>query len=208
IEPISFDLPETLREVVDLLGPNAERRGLRLMTTLAAGLPRRLIGDPGRIRQVLLNLVGNAIKFTHQGTVTIEVTSRRRAPETALIDVSVQDTGIGISLEEQQRLFQRFTQADTSITRRYGGTGLGLIISMRLVERMGGEIGVQSTPGQGSTFWFSVPLPLDAQAAAGLPETLSQTVNGTLVREQSAHSGGRVLLAEDNIANQRVAALM
>jgi PAS domain S-box-containing protein len=213
IEPISFDLPETLREVVDLLGQGAERRGLRLMTTLAAGLPRHLIGDPGRIRQILLNLVGNAIKFTHEGQVTIEVTSRRRDPETVLIDVSVRDTGIGISLDEQERLFQRFTQADTSTTRKYGGTGLGLIISKRLVELMGGEIGVQSTPGQGSTFWFSVPLPVDAQAPTGLPETsltetVSQTVNGMAARERSTPSGGRVLLAEDNVANQRVAALM
>jgi signal transduction histidine kinase/CheY-like chemotaxis protein len=205
IEPVSFDLPEAMQNVVDLLGPGAESRGLRLMATLASDVPRYVIGDPGRIRQVLLNLTGNAVKFTHEGQITIELTCRQHDARRALIEVAVRDTGIGISLVEQTRLFQQFTQADASTTRKYGGTGLGLVISKRLVELMGGEIGVRSMPGQGSTFWFAVPLPIDSELhPAGPPQATISTVRAAAL-DRSAQVGGRVLLAEDNIVNQRVA---
>ena len=158
IEPIPFDLQVATEEVAELLAPMAEKKNLELVVRYAPGTPRYLIGDPGRIRQVLLNLSGNAIKFTENGHVLIEIEGQERGDGMADIEVSIQDTGIGISLAEQDRLFQSFVQADASTTRRFGGTGLGLSISKQLVNLMGGEIGVESAPGTGSTFWFTLRL--------------------------------------------------
>jgi PAS domain S-box-containing protein len=162
LEDSPYALREALAEVVELLSARAREKRLELALLIASELPARVVGDVGRVRQVLLNLVGNALKFTAEGSVVVQVTA-----ENDQLYVRVKDTGPGLSPEVQGRLFQRFTQADSSTTRRFGGTGLGLAISRSLVELMGGGIGVDSTPGEGSTFWFHVPLrPVGAEGPA------------------------------------------
>ena len=154
-EPLS--LTDIVEEVAELLMPRAEEKGIALMSQIDPGQPDRYVGDPVRLRQVLINLAGNAVKFTERGTVVIEAWVERNERDETYACFSVTDTGMGISDEQAQRLFRPFEQADRSITRRFGGTGLGLSISRQLVDLMGGEIGVRSTMGQGSTFWFRVP---------------------------------------------------
>jgi signal transduction histidine kinase/CheY-like chemotaxis protein len=165
LEAIDFDLPATVEDSLDVLAERAQGKGLELACVFQPDVPRVVTGDPGRLRQVLLNLVGNAIKFTHEGGVVVRV-SRTRGDETGAVRFEVADTGIGIANDAQERLFQPFSQADTSTTRRYGGTGLGLVICRRLAEAMGGAIGVDSEPGRGSTFWFTVAVKGGAEAAA------------------------------------------
>jgi signal transduction histidine kinase/DNA-binding response OmpR family regulator len=155
LEAIDFDLPATVEDSLDMLTERAQGNRLELACVIQPDVPRAVTGDPGRLRQVLLNLVGNAIKFTHEGGVVVRV-RRTGGDETGDVRFEVADTGIGIASEAQARLFQPFSQADTSTTRRYGGTGLGLVICRRLTEAMGGAIGVESEPGGGSTFWFTV----------------------------------------------------
>ncbi|MEW6744623.1 MAG: PAS domain S-box protein [Planctomycetota bacterium] len=166
-EKLDFDLEMCLEEVVDLVGPTVREKGLELATLIDQGVPTRVNGDPGRLRQVLLNLTTNAVKFTDVGEIVISVQAQAQAGSQACLRFSVTDTGIGIPAERMHRLFQSFSQVDTSTTRRYGGTGLGLAISKRLVRMMGGEIGVDSTPGQGSTFWFTARLGLQQEDPAG-----------------------------------------
>ena len=157
-EQIPFDMRMTVEDSIDLLAEQAQSKGLELIGLVDAAVPAGVIGDPGRIRQILVNLVGNAIKFTSAGEVFLYVTRDIQSGRDFL-RFTVTDTGIGIPEDVQTRLFQAFTQADSSTTRRFGGTGLGLAISRRLVEQMQGQIGVKSQAGQGSTFWFTAKLP-------------------------------------------------
>ncbi|MFN4265281.1 MAG: response regulator [Aquabacterium sp.] len=192
IEPIPFSLRSTAESLTEFQWLAAEKKGIDLVLRIAPDVPDALIGDPGRIRQVISNLVSNAIKFTKVGHVLIEIQLARPHEEQACLQVEVTDTGIGLSMEQQRRLFQKFSQADSSTTRVYGGTGLGLAIAKQLVELMGGEIGVRSTPGEGSTFWFSLDLPQDRHANA--PSTDSE----------HGLRGKRVLIAADHPVTRRV----
>ena len=191
IDPIPFDLRIAVKEVVGLLSVRAEEKGVELIVRYAPDAPHRFIGDSGRIRQVLTNLVGNAIKFTEKGHVLINVECENKTDTTAKLRLSIEDTGIGISEDKSHYIFEKFTQTDTSTTRRYGGTGLGLAISKQLVELMGGTIGVTSRPSEGSTFWFTLPLSLDTQDVA-------------LLLPQSDLEGVHVLIVDDNKINCRV----
>jgi PAS domain S-box-containing protein len=187
IEDAPFDLPATLGEVVEVLRLGAMAKGTTLELFAADDLPGWVRGDPGRLRQVLMNLVGNAVKFTEEGEVSVRA---ERAAD-GRIQVRVRDTGIGIPLEAQGRMFELFSQGDSSTSRRFGGTGLGLAISKRIVEAMGGEIGFESAPGEGSTFWIRVPF------AAGAPPARTETAVGRPVH-------ARILTVEDNPINQVV----
>jgi two-component system sensor histidine kinase/response regulator len=165
-EPLS--VTSVVEEVAELLMPRAEEKGIRLMSLIDPTQPDRFIGDAVRLRQVLINLAGNAVKFTERGRVVIEAWVEATSQAESMLCFSVIDTGMGISDEQAQRLFRPFEQADATITRRFGGTGLGLSISRQLVDLMGGEIGVRSTPGHGSTFWFKVPcMPAEASLPSG-----------------------------------------
>ncbi len=190
IEPIGFDLGLALEEVAELLAQRAQRKGLDLIVGYPPDVPRRVVGDPGRIRQILMNLLGNAIKFTQRGYVFVSVECDP-APTIPSFRFTVEDTGIGIADEKLATLFERFTQADTSTTRMYGGTGLGLAISRQLVELMGGEITASSRLGEGSTFSFALSLPLDGD----VPEKRHPI---------SALKDMRVLVVDDNPVNLRV----
>jgi signal transduction histidine kinase/HPt (histidine-containing phosphotransfer) domain-containing protein/ActR/RegA family two-component response regulator len=194
LEARDFALEAVVGSVATLMTPRAEAKGLSLTTTIAPDVPSRLRGDAGRLRQILLNLIGNAIKFTETGAVRVDVERAGAEGEHTLVRFAVTDTGIGIPEEAQTRLFEEFTQADVSVARRFGGTGLGLAISRKIVTAMGGEIGVRSAPGRGSTFWFTVGLP----PAAG-------SVTPDTGREPSVRPL-RILVAEDDLVNQQVAA--
>src|SRR6266850_1046430 len=190
LEDIDFELRITAENVLELLAERAYGKGLELAYLPYAPLPSWVGGDPGRLRQVLTNLVGNAVKFTDRGEVVVHSRLVEETDRDALIRFEVTDTGIGIAPEARGRLFESFSQADSSTTRRYGGTGLGLAISKRLVETMGGSIGVESTPGKGSTFWFTVRL-----AKRPVPATAPR-VDVTELRRL------RVLGVDDNATNR------
>src|SRR5262249_53579016 len=153
-----FDLPSLVGNVTGLLSFRAREKGLALDAAIDPAVPAAVRADPGRLRQVLLNLLGNAIKFTDRGRVSVAVRREGETDEQIRLRFEVSDSGAGIPLNVQHRLFQEFSQVDQRSTRRTGGTGLGLAISKRIVTAMGGTIGVTSTPGQGSTFWFSITL--------------------------------------------------
>ncbi|MEL6344871.1 MAG: ATP-binding protein [Myxococcota bacterium] len=186
LEDLIFSPAELVRTSAALLRSQAEEKGLVLRHEIDAQVTPWVHGDPGRLRQVLLNLIGNAIKFTPQGQVTVQL-----MPENGGLRFSVQDSGVGIDPAVIPRLFQAFTQADSSTTRRYGGTGLGLTISQALIQQMGGEIQVESTPTKGATFWFHLTLP-PASAPTDVPSSAL------------TFRGGRILVAEDNQINQRI----
>jgi len=160
VESRPFDMGTVATNVIDLLTPQAAEKGIELGLHWSPRNPRSLIGDAGRLRQVLLNLAGNAVKFTSQGGVTVAVECIELSRGSACMRFQVEDTGIGIAEDVQDQLFQKFTQADASITRRFGGTGLGLAISKELVELMGGYLRMTSVLGQGSKFWFDLWLPV------------------------------------------------
>jgi CheY-like chemotaxis protein/HPt (histidine-containing phosphotransfer) domain-containing protein len=189
LEPIEFELATTVEDVAALWEPKAAAKGLELVVEIDADCPRRVLGDAGRLGQVLGNLLGNAVKFTESGHVYIRVRRDADVADPAFVLFEVTDTGVGIVDEVHARLFKPFSQADGSTTRRFGGTGLGLAICRRLVDLMGGEIGVASEPGQGSRFWFRAPLPAHgAQAPV----------------EFSALHGVRILLVESRSLTREV----
>ncbi len=158
LENVQFDLRESIWETLTSLSIRADQKRLELAYSIDDGLPDFLVGDPSRLRQIILNLVGNAIKFTEQGEVVVSATEESRENGRIVVHFSVRDTGIGIPPEKQAQIFQAFTQADGSTTRKYGGTGLGLTISRQLVSMMGGILWVESTVGEGSTFHFTCQL--------------------------------------------------
>jgi len=167
LEEVPFDLDEMLEHLSSLMGVKTEAKGIELIFRIGPGVPQRLVGDPLRLGQILINLTGNAVKFTERGEIVVAVEAEQADHDRITLAFSVSDTGIGMTQAQIGRLFQSFSQADNSTTRKYGGTGLGLSISRQLVELMGGEIAVRSTPHQGSCFTFSVPLGVaDGQAAA------------------------------------------
>jgi PAS domain S-box-containing protein len=191
LEMLDFDLRALLDDFAAMPALRAHEKGLEFICAVAPDVPAHLSGDPGRLRQVLLNLAGNALKFTHQGEIAVRVALVAETDTDVVVLFSVKDTGIGIAPEKQARMFEKFTQADASTTRRYGGTGLGLAISKRLVELMGGEIGLVSDEGRGSEFWFTIRLAKQAEAEhpAMPPAQLS---------------GAHILVIDDNATNREV----
>ncbi|MGK8704914.1 response regulator [Metapseudomonas otitidis] len=171
LENIPFNLRDLIQDTLTILAPAAHEKRLELVSLVYRDTPVHLMGDPQRLKQVLTNLVSNAIKFTREGTIAVRAMLEDDSePDLVQLRISVQDTGIGLSDEDLRALFQAFTQADNSLSRQAGGTGLGLVISKRLVEQMGGEIGVASTPGAGSEFWISISLPKARDDADDLPK--------------------------------------
>ncbi|MFA4965215.1 MAG: PAS domain S-box protein [Thermoleophilia bacterium] len=199
IETLDFDLRNAVADTCDLPALHASAKGLELTALVEADVPSALRGDPGRLRQVLTNVLGNAIKFTERGEVALSVGLVCESDAGALLRFAVRDTGIGIPAEKVDELFEAFTQADASTTRKHGGTGLGLTISRRLVELMGGEIGVQSVPGAGSTFWFTARF--EKQAAVALT---SREGEG----RPAEVAGVRILAVDDNATSRKVVAGM
>lgn len=198
LDPIPTDARALFAETIALASPQAAAKNLSLTLEIAQDVPSLLRVDPLRLRQIVSNLLNNALKFTETGAVTLRVSSEPRGQNEVFLDVSVRDSGIGIAPEAQGRLFQSFTQADASTTRRYGGTGLGLAICRRLVEAMDGEIGLESAQGVGSLFWFRVPLSVEGALAHSEPAP----------PPAPAPSGLRTLVVEDNEANRRIAVEM
>jgi len=193
IEPVPFNLQVAMEEVLDLMIPKAHEKKLELILRFAPGTPIGTVGDPGRIRQIVLNLLGNAIKFTHTGSILLDVEGQALENGKARIRIAVQDSGIGIPANKLGTIFEKFTQVDASTTRHYGGTGLGLTICKRLVELMNGRIGVESSLGNGSTFWFELKLPVAAEEE---PPAI----------DPSELHGLRVLIIDDLSTNRRVLA--
>jgi two-component system sensor histidine kinase/response regulator len=195
VEHIDFELDKVLDNVVNLISERASAKGLELILNVASNVPNHLVGDPLRIGQVLINYANNAVKFTDRGEIILRVQVLRESDQELVLHFSVQDTGPGIAPEQQKRLFQSFHQADSSTTRKFGGTGLGLAIAKRLSELMGGDVGVESQPGKGSTFWFTV------QA------TKSATSSTRLLPDADVRDK-RVLIVDDNDAAREVVADM
>ena len=201
LDSIPFDPLECVEKVRALLAVRALQKGLELRCEVRPEVPPCVVGDPLRLGQVLLNLIGNAIKFTEKGLVVVEVSVTSVGEAGVVLEFAVRDTGIGIAADKQQTIFEAFSQADGSMSRRFGGTGLGLTICSRLVRLMGGGIRVQSRLGEGSCFRFSVPLPV-AELAAAAPAQAAPPPEVAA----APGSGGplRVLLAEDNLVNRQL----
>lgn len=202
LEIMRFRLGNVLEDVSSMIADRVSERGLEFHLEIAPDLVRQpLQGDPMRLSQILLNLIGNALKFTAQGTITVRVLLVENNPDDVVLRFEVEDTGIGISPENQRRVFGAFEQADTSTTRKYGGTGLGLAISKQLVQLMGGEIGVNSTMGEGSTFWVTARFLKDCGDVDAGQE---QQFNLAETELRTRYSHCRILLAEDEPINQEV----
>ena len=196
VDRIDFNLRATMDEIVDPLALRAYQKGIELTCLVEPDVPSLLIGDPGRIRQILINLAGNAIKFTSKGEVEINISLENEGGSTALIRFAVSDTGIGIPSDRLGKLWESFTQIDASTTRKYGGTGLGLAISKQLAEMMGGQIGVGSIEGEGSTFWFTIKLKKQPKS---------------MVTNEAAcpdFSGNKILCVDDNRTNRRLLSVL
>jgi signal transduction histidine kinase/ActR/RegA family two-component response regulator len=200
LEIIPFDLREIMHDLITLHALNSEQKGIEIKSQIDPRIPPVLIGDPTRIRQILMNLVSNALKFTIEGSVSINAEALSLEQHSVVIRIEVQDTGIGIDESVRDKLFNAFTQADGSTTRKYGGTGLGLAIVRQLVGMMQGELGIDGAPGEGSTFWFTLPLKISHEA----PKTDHKSQPSQM--QHKLH--GRVLLVEDNPINQMVARKM
>jgi CheY-like chemotaxis protein/nitrogen-specific signal transduction histidine kinase len=190
LESIEFDLLAVLEQSVESISQRAAEKGIEMLIDVDASMSRQVRGDPGRLRQVVINLLGNAVKFTESGEIHLVANSSSAGDNLARLRVEVTDTGIGLTREQRARLFTPFVQADTSTTRRFGGTGLGLSICRRLVELMGGSIGVESTPGSGSCFWFEVTIACIADESAPAPHP--------------DLTGGEVLLVEDHVLSRQI----
>ena len=216
IERVVFELANVTSQVVNVIADKASAKGLKLTVEVAPDVPAILVGDPLRLGQILINYANNAVKFTHQGGITIKARVKEKSEDDLLLEFEVIDTGIGISTEQAARLFQSFEQADTSTTRQFGGTGLGLAISKGLANLMGGSVGVEGALGQGCTFWFTARVGLANTANKRLPSGFGQlspsdalTDDYALAREAlKPLAGGRILLVEDNDLNQEVASAM
>ncbi|MGA2197863.1 MAG: PAS domain S-box protein, partial [Bryobacteraceae bacterium] len=208
LAPTAFSIRQSVDSAVRLFAVRAQEKGLALTSTVAEDVPDMLVGDPLRIRQIVLNLVGNAIKFTDAGSVAVRLMVQSRTGSTILLRVEVTDTGIGIPADKHQLVFDRFRQADGSMSRRHMGSGLGLTISAHLVDLMGGGIGLRSEEGQGSTFFFTVPLELANTGVAGRDSGSEPSMTPGANQPPVAAHGLRILLAEDNAVNQKLAALL
>ncbi len=200
LEIIPFDLREIMHDLITLYALKSEQKGIEIKSQVDTRIPPVLIGDPTRIRQILLNLVSNALKFTSEGSVSINADVQSLEQHNTVIRIEVKDTGIGIDESVRDKLFNAFTQADGSTTRKYGGTGLGLAIVRQLVGMMQGELGIDGAPGEGSTFWFTLPLKISHET----PKTDHKSQPSQM--QHKLH--GRVLLVEDNPINQMVARKM
>ena len=200
LEHTDMDLSHLLDDAVKLLSEVARQKGISLSVQIAPNIPIALRGDPTRLRQVLLNLIGNAIKFTTKGSITISADCLKRDAEQILLRMTARDTGIGIPPESQSRIFDAFAQADESTTRKFGGTGLGLAIVKQLVRLMGGTVDLESTPGLGSTFGFTVPL--EVRPDNEMSSVIAQA------QHHPATLHGKILLAEDNVVNREIAVAM
>jgi signal transduction histidine kinase/DNA-binding response OmpR family regulator/HPt (histidine-containing phosphotransfer) domain-containing protein/streptogramin lyase len=194
LDTLAFDLRDCLADTMKSLALRAHERGLELLWHVDRDTPHRIVGDPGRLRQVVVNLVGNAIKFTERGEVLVDVVPETRGPEDVVLHFSVRDTGIGIPPEQQRLIFQAFAQADGSSTRKYGGTGLGLTICSRLIDLMGGRIWVESAAGAGSTFHFTAGFGLDPAQTSDVPSRVERFDLHNLP----------VLIIDDNDTNRRI----
>jgi PAS domain S-box-containing protein len=204
LETVDASLGSLVKSAVSLFAEPASRKGLAISATLADDIPQRISCDPGRLRQILTNLLANAVKFTDRGEVNVNVNVLGRKPGEILLRFAVSDTGIGIDADRLPHLFEPFVQGDSSTTRRYGGTGLGLSISRHLVEMMGGRLGVRSEPGHGATFWFTIRCGVPALTLA-LPQTVpAEPVDSGSLRVPSASPLPTILVAEDSPVNRKV----
>jgi len=208
LEAIDLSLAAILRDVLALFATTARDKRLQLQSTIDARIPATVKGDPVRIRQVLLNLISNAVKFTEQGTVSVSLDLLAEGEEVIVVRMRVTDTGIGIAAEAQGKIFDAFAQADGSTTRRYGGTGLGLAIVKQLVTLMGGEVGLESRPGQGSTFWVTVRLNKSIPQGEAPKQPLAVDRPSGPVEKPASMGHAKILLAEDNPVNTEVATAM